>query len=100
MPIFLAIKSNADFLTDKVFVDRWLCREWGHLTRNEADAKMSIRKYKDFLQKSNMKIENKRAREVNLIFISTSYFHINSRLFRHFHHAKFAACYGISYNDY
>ena len=60
---------------------------------------MSIRKYKDFLQKSNMKIENKRAREVNLISISTCCIHINSRFVPSFDHAIFVACYGISYND-
>ena len=60
----LFLRHKNSYVPPMAVAHRWLCREWGHLTRNEFDAKMSIRKYKDFLQKSNMKIENKKAREV------------------------------------
>lgn len=59
--VFLKFKNQ--YVPPIALAHRWLCREWSALPKN-SEKKMSMREYKIFLHKANIKITTKKMREI------------------------------------
>lgn len=56
------LKYRNQFVPPLALTHRWLCREWSALPKN-SQQKLSMREYKIFLQRANVKLSNNKVRD-------------------------------------
>uniref|UniRef100_A0A7M5UTU2 Phosphoinositide phospholipase C n=1 Tax=Clytia hemisphaerica TaxID=252671 RepID=A0A7M5UTU2_9CNID len=56
------LKFRNQYVPTVALTQRWLCREWSGLPKNNQQ-KMSMREYKMFLQRANIKLSNNKVRD-------------------------------------